>query len=132
MNEDGKGQVALLDGTVKMTYIDSRLNARLHASALECYVHTSLSLDGPTNFRCHLLRCGKLIFNCLWALFRQDGCITLRSKAFFDSKVNTSLVYVCDDDTRGSGKLRHRSDEKANGSGADNEHSGAGGEGAIA
>lgn len=114
-----------------LTYVDSRLNARLHASALERDVHTPLSLDSSADVRRHLLRCGKFIFNSLWAFCRQDCCIAQRSKAFFDSKVNTPLIDVCDDDTRSSRKLRHRSNKKANGSSADNEHGGAGGEGAI-
>lgn len=115
-----------------LTYVDSRLNARLHASALERDVHTPLSLDSSTDVRRHLLRCGKFIFNSLWAFCRQDGCIAQCSKAFFNSKVNTPLIDVCDDDTRSSRKLRHRSNKKANCSSTDNEHGGAGGEGAIA
>lgn len=114
-----------------LTYVDSRLNACLHASALKRDVHTPLSLDSSTDVRRHLLRCGKFIFNGLRAFCRRDGCIAQCSKTLFDSKVNTPLIDICDNDARSSRKLRHPSNEKANGSSSDNEHGGAGGEGAI-
>lgn len=115
-----------------VTYIDSSLNARLHACALKRDIHTPLPPDGLANVHCGLLRCGELIFNRLWAFRLRDGCIPLCSKAFVDSKVNAPLVDIRDDNTRSSRELRHRSNEKANGSSADNEHSGSGREGAIA
>lgn len=113
-------------------YVDSRLDARLHPSALERDIYASSPLDSLADVCCYILCHGKLDFNRLRVFRRWDDRIPMCSKALFDSKVDTPLVDIRDDDTRSSRKLRHRSDEKANGPSTDNEYSGAGGKGAVA